>query len=231
MNKKEAMSVYKDELKSICGDYEELVSFLSFCTNFNKKSYSSMNKAIIRHFYPQSLFVNTMKQWNLAGYSVKKGEEAMCLLAPNFKKRKKVDKDGVETDETEDYLCGFSCFWVFDASQVKDKEGNPFIPEAYEFDPLFEVDEDLNDAIESLGGEVEYTEGYENLNTLFNDNLSGAIAEYVLASQLCIPTDKAVINIKRHMDAKEYDVVKAALREGQDLAKKMYERLEEKAFA
>ena len=231
MNKKETLELYKNELKSICGDYEELISFLTFCQSFNKKDYSSMNKAIIRYFFPQSLYVNTMKQWNKAGYKVKKGSKSTCLLAPNFKKvEKRNDKGEKIPDEYDSVLTGFSCFYVFDASQVEDKEGNPFIPESYQFDPLFEVDEDLNDAIETLGGNAEHNEGYQNLHTLFGSNLEGAIAEYIVASQLCIPVEDAVKRIKDRM-SKDYATVKSALKAGEKIAKTIYANLEDLAFA
>lgn len=231
MNKKEALQAYKDEMKLICSNYQELTSFINFCMNFNKKDYSRMNKAIIRHKFPNSLYVNTMKQWNKLGYAINKGEKSTCLLAPNFKKKKVVDKDGNETGEEKEYLSGFSCFLVFDASQVHDKEGKPFTPVAYTFDPMFEIDEDMNDAIVKLGGTDNFSEGYQNLHSLFGDSLKDAIAEYVLASQLCIETEEAVVRIKEAMAGLKYEDIKDALRDGQKKGEDFFKKFEEVAFA
>jgi antirestriction protein ArdC len=112
-------------------DYEKWLDFLNFSTKF--KQYSMINQFLIHYQFPQASYVKGYKAWQKLGRYVKKGEKAIQIYAPRFKKitdKKKdatgkiqYDPSGHPIEEEKQALTGFTCVSVFDVSQTEGEEG------------------------------------------------------------------------------------------------------------
>lgn len=109
--------------------FRELLEF--YAQHF--RSYSVNNTWLIRMQCPAASYVAGMKKWNELGYRIRKGEHAIWILAPRF--RKQTDADGKETTR----LIGFVSVPVYDSTQVEGEGQIPPIrlPVEHDFEEVY----------------------------------------------------------------------------------------------
>ena len=124
---KEYMSRLEDGIRALTpADLEQFLRFRKYFRN-----YSIFNTMLIYMQKPNATLVAGMKKWNSLGRKVRKGERAIWIFVPWFKKievkvESETDSD-LEKEETkaEEVLKGFIMRPVWDVSQT---EGEP-LPE------------------------------------------------------------------------------------------------------
>ncbi len=97
---------------------EDWKAMLTVASRFHR--YSARNAMLIQAQRPEATLVAGMRRWNELGYTIRKGEKALWVLAPMAKKA--VDP---ETGEVVEDLVGFRPVPVFDASQLDGLEEKP----------------------------------------------------------------------------------------------------------
>ena len=124
---KEYMSRLEDEIRALTpADLEQFLRFRRYFRN-----YSIFNTMLIYMQRPNATLVAGMKKWNSLGRKVRKGERAIWIFVPWFKKievdvESETDSDsGKEETKVEEVLKGFIMRPVWDVSQT---EGEP-LPE------------------------------------------------------------------------------------------------------
>lgn len=97
------------------GGTDGFKDFLKFSAKFHK--YSANNKMLIKLQMPNATKVASFRKWNELGRSVKKGEKAIRILAPIFKKSQRPNSQG----QMEEKIDGvwFKTVPVFDISQTE----------------------------------------------------------------------------------------------------------------
>ena len=96
----------------------EFQQMLSFFGRFHR--YSWKNTVLISIQCPHASLVAGMRRWNSLGYTVRRGERALWILAPVLRK----ELDAVTGQEVE-VVSGFRPASVFDASQLADLDEKP----------------------------------------------------------------------------------------------------------
>ncbi|QNR70548.1 hypothetical protein IAQ67_29255 (plasmid) [Paenibacillus peoriae] len=109
----------------------EFQRYLEVASKFPK--YSLNNVVMIYAQKPEATMVQGYNAWKEMGRQVQKGETAVKIFAPTFKKvemtkidpvtqRPQLDATGKEITEKKEMLTGFKAVNVFDVSQTKGKE-------------------------------------------------------------------------------------------------------------
>lgn len=86
-------------------------------------SYSFRNLIVAKYQLPNATYLASFKKWNELGRRIKKGQKALKIFAPRFKKKEEtlyIDNKEVKTEKTE--LVGFITVPVFDISQTEKTE-------------------------------------------------------------------------------------------------------------
>ncbi|MDP9370029.1 MAG: ArdC-like ssDNA-binding domain-containing protein, partial [Chloroflexota bacterium] len=115
------------------GHTEVYLHVLDFFARFHH--YSANNCLLIRSQRPDASRVAGLKRWNALGYTVRKGERAIWVLAPVTKKI-----DEARTGEPREVVVAFQPAPVFDAAQLNEIQDKP-LPSL--FKPLPDDAEDL----------------------------------------------------------------------------------------
>jgi hypothetical protein len=97
----------------------EFRDFLRFMGRFHQYSYA--NACLIKAQCPEATLVAGLRKWADMGYRVRKGERAIWIWAPIFRKV----EDEV-TGEVVEKLVGFRPATVFDAGQLENVADKPF---------------------------------------------------------------------------------------------------------
>jgi antirestriction protein ArdC len=96
------------------GHSEALTAYLKAIGRFHR--YSLHNVLLIASQRPHASYVAGFRTWNELGRFVKKGEKAIFILAPVF--RRKMEKEQENGQEAASPLAGFRAAFVFDVSQT-----------------------------------------------------------------------------------------------------------------
>ncbi|MGE4478661.1 MAG: ArdC-like ssDNA-binding domain-containing protein [Deferribacterales bacterium] len=117
-NKMELREMIRDGIENIVnsGMLQDYLSFLAKLRN-----YSFVNTLLIYQHNPYATHVAGMRKWNELGRFVRKGEKAIMIFAPRFRKNKSKEIDeetGLEVDVQQERLSGFVSVPVFDISQT-----------------------------------------------------------------------------------------------------------------
>lgn len=99
-------------------------------------SYSFKNRMLTRQQKPHASYIASFNDWKSLNRFVKKGEQALRIFAPRFKKEK-----NNSTGEEEDKLTGFVAVPVFDISQT---EGDPLPIDGWKLELNGESDEAIH---------------------------------------------------------------------------------------
>lgn len=92
-------------------------------------SYSFQNILVAKRQMPHASYIASFKRWNELGRKVNKGQKAIWIFAPNFRKKKEtVTIDGVSKEVQKSVLSGFTSVPVFDMSQTDKIEGAIELP-------------------------------------------------------------------------------------------------------
>jgi antirestriction protein ArdC len=173
MNRDEALKRSDDALKELAGALREgkseaLLTYLDSMSRFHQ--YSFGNCLLIAIQRPDATLVAGFHRWKQLGRWVRSGEKGIAILAPLISRRKAIDEEPEEANDSEDAnprkLRGFRVVHVFDISQT---EGND-LPKLgdIEGDPgekLQRVEEMIQEKgielsyVESLGGALGRSEG------------------------------------------------------------------------
>jgi hypothetical protein len=145
------------------GRFQRYLTFLSKLHN-----YSLYNTMLIYQSNPDASHIAGFNKWRELGRYVRKGEKAIMIFAPRFRKQKTVEADNLtgEKKETDkQYLTGFITVPVFDISQTDGEEIPSLVSDFGDatelFDRFLSVFSDKYDIIQqalkpALGG---YTDG------------------------------------------------------------------------
>lgn len=101
------------------GVSEKFLEYLTFCTKFHH--YSPYNQMLIWLQNPNASQVAGFQKWKQLGYSVRKGEKGIAILAPLLVSKEKAQDS--ESESQTKSLLGFKVVYVFDAKQLT--EGKP----------------------------------------------------------------------------------------------------------
>lgn len=111
----ELMEILEDGVVNFLPDPEKFKAILEMKALM--PSYSFRNLLVAKAQLPHARFLAGFKRWKELGRTVKKGEKALRIFAPRFKK-----VENKETGEEETILVGYITVPVFDYSQT---EGEP----------------------------------------------------------------------------------------------------------
>ncbi|PLX70322.1 MAG: hypothetical protein C0602_05795 [Denitrovibrio sp.] len=118
--KSELTGIIREGLKNIInsGTFQQYLSFVS-----KLHQYSFYNSLLIYQHNPEASHVAGYRKWQELGRQVRKGEKAIMIFAPTFKKIKSTEQEsqllGNEKEPEKKYLSGFITVPVFDISQTE----------------------------------------------------------------------------------------------------------------